>query len=103
MVEDGEPVFTTPAHISEVANILESRISHPHAATILQTLVGLDALRIHPLAGDHVKTAATLSPRMGLGFNDTLAYIVMKEQGTEEIFSFDTDFDEIPGVTRRTQ
>lgn len=103
MVEDGEPVFTTPAHISEVANILESRVSHPHASTILQTLVGLNALRIHTLTGGHVKAAATLSQRMGLGFNDTLAYIAMKEQGTEEIFSFDTDFDEVPGVTRRTQ
>jgi len=27
----------------------------------------------------------------------------MKELGTEEIYSFDTDFDQITDVTRRTQ
>lgn len=103
MVEDGEPVVTTPAHISEVANILEARVSPPFAVTILQAIVGLSALRVHPLTGDHVKAAVTLSQRLGLGFNDTLAYLVMREIGAEEIFSFDRDFDEIPGMTRRTQ
>ena len=103
MVEDGEPVVTTPAHISEVANILESRVGHPSAATILQAVVGLDGLSVHALTGGHVKAAATLSQRMGLGFNDTLAYLVMREMGVEEIFSFDRDFDEVPGVTRRTR
>ncbi len=96
-------MVTTPAHISEVANILESRISHLHAAAILQTIAALNALTIHTLTADHVKAAATLSQRLGLGFNDTLAYLTMKELGTEEIYSFDTDFDKIPGITRRTQ
>ena len=103
MVEEGEPVVTTPAHISEVANILESRVSHPLAATILQTIQGLNALTVHTLTGDHVKAATTLSQRLRLGFNDTLAFLIMKELGTEEIYSFDRDFDEIPGVTRRTR
>jgi len=103
MVEEGEPVVTTPAHISEVANILESRVSHPLAATILQTIQGLNALTVHTLTGDHVKAATTLSQRLRLGFKDTLAYLIMKELGTEEIYSFDRDFDEIPGVTRRTR
>jgi hypothetical protein len=35
MVEDGEPVVTTPVHISEVANILESRVNLSSAASIL--------------------------------------------------------------------
>ena len=96
-------MVTTPAHISEVANILESRISHPHATTILQTIVNLNTLTIHTLTGDHVKAATTLSQRMKLGFNDTLAYLTMKELETEEIYSFDTDFDQIPGINRRTQ
>lgn len=103
MVEEGEPVVTTPVHISEVANILESRVSLSSAASILEAMVGLRALEIHPLGGDHVKAAVTLSRRMGLGLNDTLAYIVMREIGVEEIFSFDRDFDGIPGLTRRTQ
>jgi predicted nucleic acid-binding protein len=102
MVEDGEPVVTTPAHISEVANILESWVSHHSAVTILQAIVGLRALKVQPLTGDHVKAAVTLSQRMRLGFNDALAYLVMREMGVEKIFSFDMDFDEIPGVTRRT-
>ncbi len=95
-------MVTTPAHISEVANILESRVSQPTAATILQTIVSLNALTIHTLTGDHVKAATTLTQRLRLGFNDTLAYLTMKELGTEEIYSFDTDFDKIPDVTRRT-
>ena len=40
---------------------------------------------------------------MKLSFNDTLAYLIMNEIGTEEIYSFNTDFDQIPGVTRRTR
>ncbi|NQT08610.1 PIN domain-containing protein [Candidatus Bathyarchaeota archaeon] len=43
-----------------------------------------------------MKAAVTLSQRLGPGFNDALAYLVMREMGAEEIFSFDRDFDEIP-------
>ena len=60
-------------------------------------------MKVHPLIGDHVKAAVTLSQRLGLGFNDTLAYTVMREMEMGEIFSFDRDFDEVPGVTRRTR
>ena len=78
-------------------------MSHSFAVTILKAIVGLSALKVHPLTGDHVKAAVTLSQRFGLGFNDTLAYTFMREMEIGEIFSFDKGFDEVPGVTRRTR
>ena len=78
-------------------------MSHSSAVTILQAILGLSALKGHPLTGDHVKAAVTLFQSLGLGFNDTLAYTVMREMEIGEIFGFDRDFDEVSGVTRRTR
>ena len=78
-------------------------MSHSSSVTILQAIVGLSALKGIPLTGDHVKAAVSLSQRLGLGFNDTLAYTVMREVEIGEIFGFDRGFDEVPGVTRRTR
>ena len=78
-------------------------MSHSSAVTILQAILGLSALKVHPLTGDHVKAAVTPSQRMGPGFNDTLVYTAIREMEIGEIFSFERGFYEVPGVTRRTR
>lgn len=47
-----------------------------------------------------MKGASLISNTLGLGFNDTLAYLVMKESSIDEIYSFDKAFDTLPDIRR---
>ena len=48
----------------------------------------------------HVKAAAALALTLNLGFNDTIAYLIMQENSINQIYSFDKDFDQIPEFQR---
>jgi predicted nucleic acid-binding protein len=37
---------------------------------------------------------------LNIGVNDTLVYNTMKEKGITEVYSFDKDFDGLPGIRR---
>jgi len=39
----------------------------------------------------------------GIGLNDAVASILMKQEGISEIYSFDTHFDKIAWIKRLTQ
>ena len=101
-VESGEQVATTTSHISEVANILESRTRQIEASLILQSLVNLQNLAILPVTPSHARYAAAVSGKLELGYNDTLAYLAMQENGINLIYSFDKDFDKLPDIQRIT-
>ncbi len=57
-------------------------------------------LTIYSVNMPHVKAAAALAPTLNLGFNDTIAYLVMLENQINQIYSFDKDFDSIPELQR---
>lgn len=38
-----------------------------------------------------------------LGFADSYHVVLMQEQGIDTVFSFDTDFDHIPGISRKEE
>lgn len=101
-VEAGEQVTTTTSHISEVANILESRTSKAKASLILQSLVDLQNLTILPLTPNQSRTAAAVSGKLGTGYNDALAYLAMQDNGINTIYSFDKDFDKLTDIKRIT-
>jgi len=99
-IENGEETSTSTAHITEIANILEARMGHQIANTAIQSILNIQSLTVHPVTVSQMKGASLISITLGLGFNDTLAYLVMKEHSIEEIYSFDKAFETLQDIRR---
>jgi len=99
-LEDGEEASTTVVHLSEVANLLEARMSLGESRELLSSMVTLKGLKVVDVGGGDYSAAIQASGALGVGVNDCLAYLVMRERGIGEIYSFDKHFDEMDGVHR---
>lgn len=95
-----EKALTTVAHLSEVANILKRGMSPRRLSEFLLGLFMLENVVIERVSADHYFSAVELGGELEVGPNDALAVEVMKKHGVAEIYSFDSDFDRIQGVTR---
>ncbi|ASJ12391.1 type II toxin-antitoxin system VapC family toxin [Thermococcus thioreducens] len=94
-ISGGERVVTTVVHLSEVANVIESRGGKRKAAEVLLAILTIENIEVLPVsAGDYLK-ASLIAEERDLGMNDALAYIKMKELGIEEIYTFDRDFEKL--------
>lgn len=94
-VSEGEEVATTVVHLSEVANVVESRAGKKKATEILLALLTMENLKVLDVSyGDYLK-ATLIAEEKNLGINDALAYIKMKEGGISEIYTFDRDFERL--------
>lgn len=98
----GEKVGISMAQISEIANILES-YAPDHALIMEDFLINMPTITVYSVSRETAQKAYKVvedyqSNKIGL--NDSIAYITMIEQGYDEIYSFDKDFDTLSGVTR---
>ena len=71
------------------------------AMRVLRSISALEHLSIMSVERQHVVTASIVGSEIGLGFNDTIAYILMHENEITEIYSFDKDFNRIEEFTRK--
>ena len=71
-----------------------------NALSIEQGLCTRDSVRILQTAKVDLLEALGLASEIGLGTTDSLAVVFMKREGIREVYSFDKDYDGIPGVTR---
>lgn len=99
-LEDGEDASTTVVHLSEVANLIESRMPLGESRQLLSSMVTLKGLKVVDVGGGDYSAAIQASGVLGVGVNDCLAYLVMRDLGVDEIYSFDRHFDEMDGVSR---
>ncbi|WP_297534576.1 type II toxin-antitoxin system VapC family toxin [Thermococcus sp.] len=94
-VSDGERVVTTVVHLSEVANVLESRGGKKKAVEVVLAVLTSENIEVLPVSpGDYLK-ASLIAEEKNLGVNDALAYVKMKELDIEEIYTFDRDFEKL--------
>ena len=100
-VMDGEPVSTTVVHLSETANILESRISIERTSQILTSIVSFPSLKVMSVDDQEYSAAIALSAHGNLSINDALAIIKMEKMDMTEIYSFDKHLD-VKGLIRLT-
>jgi predicted nucleic acid-binding protein len=101
-INEGEPVTTSLIHISEIANILEARMPLKKSLEILTDLMTTENLKIMQPTVELYQSAIEEAKIVNVGVNDALAYLLMKEKGIAEVYSFDLDFDRIKGITRLT-
>ena len=102
-IEQGEKATTTVVHLSEVANILESRTTLKHSRNILTAITSNHNLTITPTTDRQYRGALQLSETLNIGINDALAHLIMTELQIPEIYSFDKHHDNIPQTKRIIQ
>ena len=58
----------------------------------------MDNVKVIDVSREDYLAAADVAPTQGIGINDALALIKMREAGLSEIYSFDKHFDVIDGI-----
>lgn len=100
-INDGkEEVITTVVHLSEVCNILKRAMKLYDLQTFLIGLYSMDNVKIVDVSKDMYFTAIGLMDEFKLDPNDCLAVLVMKQEGINEIYTFDKGFDNVGWIKR---
>src|SRR5579862_1560231 len=98
-----EQAITSEAILTEVVNVLSARSHYGLQPTKiparLSPILNLSGMRLqHKRTYLRALDLYATYPR--LDFEDVLIIAHMERQGITELYSYDTDFDGIPGVTR---
>ncbi|WP_456394295.1 type II toxin-antitoxin system VapC family toxin [Thermococcus sp.] len=94
-ISEGERVVTTVVHLSEVANVIESKGGKRKAAEVILAILTSENIEVLPVStGDYLK-ASLMAEERNIGVNDALAYVKMRELGIGEIYTFDRDFENL--------
>ncbi len=99
-IDSGEKVATSLTHISEVANILEASMAVHSSHQIIIDLIHSPSISIFEPTRENYVEAVELAQEVSAGLNDGVAYVLMKENGIDEIYSFDKHFDSFEGLKR---
>jgi hypothetical protein len=104
-VDDGEsPAVITDFILAEVLNFLHQKAGHDAAVETLEVLESSENITIVRITDPQFSAGKALFakyPRLSLV--DALTVACMNDLGLTDIYSFDSDFDGIPGITRRDQ
>jgi len=97
-VDNGEEVLTTVVHISEIVNIVESKIGLMESISLLARLLTLKNILIVDVTRQDYQKALVIANKYKVSVNDALAYIKMMETGINEIYTFDKHFKSLPNI-----
>lgn len=94
---------TTEVILHEVLYVLTSKahynLSHEEAAARLRSLLTVRGLRI-PNKRRYLRALDIYASHPQFDFPDAISIALMEAEGIEEIASYDTDFDDWPGIRR---
>jgi uncharacterized protein len=98
-----EEIQTCEAIICETVYILSSRalyrLSHTEIRDRLAPVINLRGLKL-PNKRLYLRGLDIFAERRSLDFEDALSVAYMENEGITELYSYDTDFDRIPGINR---
>lgn len=88
--------------VAEIVWVLRSfyGYSNHDIAQVVQEFLSHEGLESDDKPG--LLAALNLFAEKNIDFADALVAVHMQQQGKQEIFSFDRDFDRLPGITRLT-
>ena len=95
-----ENVMMTVVHVSEVVNILKHGMLQDQLTNIIRGLFMLENVKIIDVTRDTYFAAVELGEDLKLEANDALTVDIMRQNGLDEIYSFDEHFDHIEGITK---
>ena len=99
-INSGERVATSLTHVSEVANILEASMPIHESPMVMRDLIHSPTIAILEPSRENYVDAVEVAEEVSVGLNDEVAYVLMKENAIEEIYSFDRHFDRFKDVRR---
>ncbi|MGA2682741.1 MAG: type II toxin-antitoxin system VapC family toxin [Candidatus Bathyarchaeia archaeon] len=99
-ISKGEKVITSVVHFSEVCNVLEDHLPSEEAILLEKGLLYRENVSICEVAQEDYIKAVSIAEDHNVGVNDALAYVLMKEQAIQAIYSFDKDFDAFTDIRR---
>ena len=99
-INAGEKAATSLVHLSEVANILEASMPVRKCHLVMRDLIHSPMISIFEPAREDYVDAVEVAEEVSVGLNDGVAYVLMRENGIEEIYSFDKHFDRFKDVKR---
>jgi len=99
-INSGEKVATSLTHLSEVANILEASMPIQSSHLIMHDLIHSPTISLLEPTKDNYVDAIQIAEEANVGLNDAVAYVLMKENEIEEIYSFDKRFDRFEDARR---
>jgi len=87
--------------MEEVLNYLQARANHATAVETLDALIESSGYQVTGVPKSDFVTGRSLFRRYaGLSLTDAIIVAAMHRTDTEYLYSFDDDFDGIPGITR---
>jgi hypothetical protein len=102
-INNGEQVVTSVVHLSEICNILEDFLPVKEALELARSLLFLESVVIKEVSEEDYLKAFTIAEDEEIGANDALAYVLMKEEKINRIYSFDKHFDSLKDIQRITE
>jgi hypothetical protein len=102
-ISTGEKVVTSVVHFSEVCNILEDYVAFKEAVILEKSLLFRENILICEVTREDYLKAVSVAEDFHVGANDALAYMLMKKEDLQAIYSFDKDFDVFSDIMRVTQ
>ena len=98
----GEPVITDYI-LDEVVTFVRKRKGAAASIEMLDAITHSPRLRLVKVETRHFEAGLQLFRTYeGLSFTDAVSVAVMRDLDIEVIYSFDSDFDGIPGIVRLT-
>ena len=99
-INEGEEVYCSVVHFSEICNILEYYMQLEEALALEKGLLLRRNIRICEVTEDDYVSAVSVAEQHQVGLNDALAYVLMKRADTSKIYSFDKHFDSFQDIER---
>jgi len=102
-INRGEAVLLSTVHFAEIANVLEDWMALGDAQAVQLGLATMDNVGLLTVRRSDLLDALALASETEVGTTDALAVVLMEQEGTSDIYSFDRDFDRFEGVHRVAQ
>jgi predicted nucleic acid-binding protein len=99
-INEGEKVATSVVHFSEVCNILEDYLPFGEVLLIEKGLLLRENILVCEVSEEDYLKAISVAEDQQIGVNDALAYVLMKKEAIQTIYSFDKDFDTFTDISR---
>jgi hypothetical protein len=98
--EGKEQIVTSVVHISEIVNIIKNGMPTDMLTQIILGLFMLENVNILDVTKEAYFSAVEMGNDYKLEPNDALAVDLMRQNGINEIYSFDDHFNKVDGITR---
>ena len=102
-INEGEKVATSVVHFSEVCNILDDYLTIEEATLVEKGLLFSENILVCEVSKEDYLKAIAVTEDQQAGINDALAYVLMKKEAIQIIYSFDKDFDTFADIHRITE